>query len=65
MDKTSVSLKELKESQVNLKILKYLEGDVNNQEELLEENLALIKILRAIIRNKSNLEIGTFNFMKQ
>lgn len=51
--KASIALKELKESQVNLKIIEILkvkECDIN---ELIEENLELIKILRVIIRNKS------------
>lgn len=51
--KSSIALKELKESLVNLKIiddLKAKEGDVL---ELIDENIQLIKILRVIIRNKS------------
>lgn len=51
--KASISLKELKESQVNLRIIEYLENADLKLGRLLEENVELIKILRTIIRNKS------------
>lgn len=51
--KASLSLKELKESRVNLKILKKLEfGNEKKREELLNELEQLIKIIATIIKNK-------------
>ena len=54
--KASISLKELKESHVNLRILEYLDITDSKLEKLLIENVELIKILRTIIRNKSKLK---------
>ena len=51
--KATLSLKELKESRVNLKILKKLEyGNIKKREHLLDEVEQLIKIIATIIKNK-------------
>jgi len=51
--KASISLKELKESRVNLKILTKIEyGNDDKREFLLGEVQQLIKIIATIIRNK-------------
>ena len=51
--KAGLSLKELKESRVNLKILKKLEyGDLLKNKDLLDEVEQLIKIIATIIKNK-------------
>ncbi|GMN09600.1 four helix bundle protein [Croceitalea sp. MTPC9] len=55
INKASISLKELKESRVNLKILSkinYRSVDVRNQ--LLNEVEQLIKIIATVIKNKNN-----------
>jgi four helix bundle protein len=53
--KSSLSLKELKESRVNLKILKKLNyGDPSKCLNLLEEVEQLIKIIATIIKNKKH-----------
>lgn len=54
INKASISLKELKESRVNLKILSKLEyGSGQIRMELLDEVEQLIKILATIIKNKN------------
>ncbi len=51
-----ISLKELKESRVNLKILKKLSyGDLQKRAQLLDEVEQLIKIIATIIKNKSSI----------
>lgn len=51
--KASLSLKELKESRVNLKILSKVNyGDSSKRESILNEVEQLIKIIATIIRNK-------------
>lgn len=53
INKAGISLKELKESRVNLKILKKVDyGDESNISKLLDEVEQLIKIIATIIRNK-------------
>jgi four helix bundle protein len=53
INKSSLSLKELKESRVNLKILKKLNyGDPPKCLKLLDEVEQLIKIIAAIIKNR-------------
>nr|WP_256442754.1 four helix bundle protein [Flagellimonas sp. 389] len=52
--KASISLKELKESRINLKILEKINyGSDLNRKELLDEIEQLIKIIATIIKNKS------------
>jgi len=53
INKASISLKELKESRVNLKILSKVDyGDKIKLMELLDELEQLIKIIATIIKNK-------------
>lgn len=53
INKASLSLKELKESRVNLKILKKLDyGSIHGRNELLDEVEQLIRIIAIIIKNK-------------
>lgn len=53
INKASLSLKELKESRVNLKILKKLDfGNGIRRNNLLDEAEQLIKIIATIIKNK-------------
>lgn len=55
INKASISLKELKESRVNLKILDKVEyGNNLNRTKMLNEVEELIKILATIIKNKKN-----------
>jgi len=52
-NKATISLKELKESRINLKILNKIEyGESLKREELLGEVEQLIKIIATIIKNK-------------
>lgn len=54
--KNSLVLKELKETRVNLKILKYLDyGDLEKRNQLLQECEQLIAIVATIIKNKKRL----------
>ncbi len=58
INKSSLSLKELKESRVNLKILKKLNyGDPSKCLKLLDEVEQLIKIIATIIKKKSSKNI--------
>ena len=51
--RATICLRELKESRVNLKILKKIGyGDENESEKLLDEVEQLIKIVATIIKNK-------------
>ncbi|WP_282048640.1 MULTISPECIES: four helix bundle protein [Maribacter] len=53
INKASISLKELKESRVNLKILtKVGYGNASKRVEILDELEQLIRIIATIIRNK-------------
>ncbi len=53
VNKASISLKELKESRVNLKILKKVNyGNQSKIPDLLDEVEQLIKIIATIIKNK-------------
>ena len=53
--KASTTLKELKESRVNLRILdKIRYGGVSSRTDLLDETEQLIRIMHAIIRNKKD-----------
>jgi len=53
--KLSITLKELKESRVNLRILdKVKYGESKNREHLLDEVEQLIKIIATIIKNKKS-----------
>ncbi|NKI31353.1 four helix bundle protein [Croceivirga thetidis] len=52
INKASICLKELKETRVNLKILKKLNYGDSTIEKLLDEAEQLIKIIATIIRNK-------------
>ena len=53
-NKATISLKELKESRINLKILtKIGYGDKTKREVILDEVEQLIKIIATIIKNKS------------
>jgi len=53
INKLSLTLKELKESRVNLRILdKVNYGDTSKRELLLDETEQLIKIIATIIKNK-------------
>ena len=53
INKASISLKELKESRVNLKILSKVNyGDASKRKQLLDEIEQLIRILATIIKNK-------------
>ncbi len=53
VNKASISLKELKESRVNLKVLNKINyGDTKSSAELLDEVEQLIKIIATIIKNK-------------
>ncbi len=53
INKTSITLKELKESRVNLKILdKVNYGDSTKRLELLDEVEQLIRIIATVIKNK-------------
>jgi len=52
--KVSLSLKELKESRVTLKIMNFVDyGDDNLTRQLLKETEELIRIIATIIKNKS------------
>jgi len=52
-NKATISLKELKESRVNLKILSKIDyGKASIREELLNEVQQLIRIMATIIKNK-------------
>ncbi|MEO1012651.1 MAG: four helix bundle protein, partial [Bacteroidota bacterium] len=52
-NKASISLKELKESRLNLKVLSKIDyGDVAKRPKLLDEVEQLIKIMATIIKNK-------------
>lgn len=52
-NKASISLKELKESRINLKILAKIDyGEDQKRKELLDEVEQLIKIIATIIKNK-------------
>ncbi|MEM8927426.1 MAG: four helix bundle protein [Bacteroidota bacterium] len=52
-NKATISLKELKESRINLKILSRINlGKTSIREELLDEVNQLIKIMATIIKNK-------------
>lgn len=53
INKSSISLKELKESRVNLKILNKVDyGNSEKRQKLLDEVEQLIKIIATIIKNK-------------
>jgi len=53
INKCSIALKELKESRVNLKILRKLDyGDLAKCTKLLDEVERIIKIIATIIKNK-------------
>ncbi|WP_375325822.1 four helix bundle protein [Flagellimonas sp. GZD32] len=55
LHKASLTLKELKESRVNLKILSKINyGSKTAKDELLDEIEQLIKIISTIVRNKNN-----------
>lgn len=52
-NKATISLKELKESRMNLKILSKVNyGELGKREKLLDEVEQLIKIMATIIKNK-------------
>lgn len=52
-NKATISLKELKETRINLKILTKIQyGSVSNRNQLLDEVEQLIKIIATIIKNK-------------
>lgn len=52
-NKATISLKELKEFSINIKILSKIEyGNIDRRNELLDETEQLIKIVATIIKNK-------------
>lgn len=51
-NKASICLKELRETEVNLKILKHVNYGDDERDQLLIECVQLIKICRTIINNK-------------
>lgn len=56
INKAGISLKELKESRVNLKILNKVKyGSATKKEELLNEVEQLIRIIATIIKNKKQI----------
>lgn len=54
INKGNLSFKELKESELNLKILKFRGVGLPLTEQLLGETIELIKILRTLINNRKN-----------
>jgi len=50
--KARISLKELRETEVNLKIMKHVNYGDNKRDQLHQENIELIKILTTIINNR-------------
>jgi four helix bundle protein len=52
--KMSITLKELKETEVNFQIMKYVDLGAENRERLINENVELIKIITTIRKNRIN-----------
>lgn len=50
--KARISLKELRETEVNLKIMKHVNYGEKKRDQLHQENIELIKILTTIINNR-------------
>ena len=57
INKASICLKELRETEVNLKIMKHVKYANESREELLEECIELIKIAHTIIKNKQSAKV--------
>ena len=54
VNKMSIVLKELKETEVNFKIMKYIKLDIEKIDNLMNENVELIKIITTIRKNRKN-----------
>jgi len=54
LNKADITLKELKETEVNLRIMKHVNYGSNVREKLQKENIELIKIPTTIIKNRRN-----------
>ena len=52
ISKASICLKELRETEVNLKIMKHIHYGNEDRDQLMSECVELIKICRTIINNK-------------
>jgi len=52
INKVSIALKELRETEVNLKIMKHIAIGSEDREKLMQENVELIKILSTLIKNR-------------
>ncbi len=49
-----IALKELRETEVNLRIMRHVNYGSEQRDKLHEENIELIKILVTIIKNRQN-----------
>ena len=56
INKARIALKELRETEVNLRIMRHVNYGGEQREKLYEENIELIKILSTIIKNRKNRE---------
>jgi len=52
LNKLTIALKELRETEVNLRIMNHIEFGGKTRERLQKENIELIKILTTIIKNR-------------
>ncbi len=53
LHRATIALKELKETEINLRIMKHIKFGGDERSKLQKENIELIKILRTIIKNKT------------
>jgi len=54
LNKAGIALKELKEIEVNLRIMRHVNYGSSDREKLQKENIELIKIQATIIKNRRN-----------
>ncbi len=54
INKARIALKELRETEVNLRIMRHVNYGGEQRDKLHEENIELIKILVTIIKNRQN-----------
>ena len=66
LNKAAIALKELRETEVNFKIMAHVNyGDAQRRNELIKENIELIKILNTIIKNRRNRSKNLINDLEE
>ena len=58
LNKTGIALKELNETEVNLRIMKYVKYGGEKRHAFHQENVELIKILSTIIKNRKTASLS-------